>query len=139
MATTDTGPRNGHVVRYGYLWRREFEHGEESGRKARPVCLTIMLPGAPGATRILLFPITSQPPNADRVALEIPETELRRTGLRGPAWIVLDDCNTDLWETSFHVEDRTPMGRFSYAFFSRLRDAALRQLQAGRLRPVPRR
>jgi len=136
---TDQRPRNGHVIHYGYLWRREFERGEESGRKTRPVCLTVVLPGAPNATRILLFPITSQPPGADRAALAIPETELRRARLRGPAWILLDDCNTDVWETSFYVEDRTPLGRFSYAFFARLRDVALRQLEAGRLRPVPRR
>jgi hypothetical protein len=136
---TEAAPKNGHIVRYAYLWRREFEQGEESGRKARPVCVTVVLPNAPGATRVLLFPITSQPPQTGRAALTIPETELRRTGLAGPAWIVLDDCNVDLWEVSFHVEDRTPLGRFSYAFFARVRDVALAQLEARRLRPVPRR
>jgi hypothetical protein len=35
-------------------------------------------------------------------------------------------------------EDRTPLARFSYAFFARLRDVALGQLQLGRLRAVPR-
>ncbi len=138
--TTDAAPRNGQIIQYDYLWRREFERGEESGRKARPVCVTVVLPGRPDATRILVFPITSQPPTPPtphRIAMAIPETELRRAGLRGPAWIILDDCNTDLWEVSFHVVNRVPMGRFSYAFFDRLRNTAITQLEAGRIRPVP--
>jgi len=52
---------------------------------------------------------------------------------------LLDDCNTDLWEASFHVEDRAPLGRFSYAFFTSIRDGALERLKGGLLRPVPRR
>jgi hypothetical protein len=134
----DLTPKNGQVVRYVYLWRREFERGEETGRKVRPVCVTVILPTTADATRILLFPITSQPPGPNRQALSIPDVELLRSGLRGPAWVILDEGNTDLWETSFHVEDRTPLGRFSYSFFSRLREGALAQLQAGDFQPVPR-
>jgi hypothetical protein len=136
---TEATPKNGHVIHYDYLWRREFERGEESGRKTRPVCVTVVLPGRLDVTRILVFPITSQPPGPHRIAMAVPDTELRRVGLRGPAWVVLDESNTDLWEGSFHVVNRTPMGRFSYVFFDRLRSAALGQLNAGRLRPVPRR
>lgn len=99
----------------------------------------MILPSAPGATRILLFPITSQAPQSERAALAIPEMELRRAGLRGQAWLMLDDCNTDVWEASFHIEDRAPLGRFSYAFFASIRDGALSRLEGGLLRPVPRR
>ncbi len=134
----DGRPRLGEVFRYDYLWRREFERGEDSGRKARPVCVTIMLSDRDGVTRVLLFPITSQPPGPARVALSVPETEARRTGLRTPAWIIIDDCNIDLWEASFHFADRRPVGRFSYAYFDRIRAAALQHLRGGALKPSPR-
>lgn len=136
---TDKSPRNGDVIRYSYLWRREFARDEESGRKARPVCVAVLLGNAPDRTRVALFPITSQPPQAGRVALAIPEMEARRARIRAPAWIILDECNADIWEISFHIEDTKTFGRFSYAFFERIRDTALKQLRAGRLQPVPRR
>ena len=131
-------PRNGDIFRYAYLWRREFERGEDAGRKARPVCLATLLPGAPGATRVILFPITSQPPQLGRAALAIPETEARRARLRTPAWLILDECNGDIWERSFHIEDQKPQGRFSFAFFQEVRDLALKQLRAGAFRATPR-
>ena len=136
---TDGRPRPGEVYRYDYLWRREFERGEESGRKARPVCVTVVLSDRDGAARVLLFPITSQPPSAARMALSVPDTEARRTGLQTPAWIVIDDCNVDLWERSFHLADRRPFGRFSYAYFDRIRAAALQLLREGKVKPVSRR
>jgi hypothetical protein len=29
-------PKHGHIILYSYLWAREHDQGEESGRKARP-------------------------------------------------------------------------------------------------------
>lgn len=39
----------GQVVRFHYLWARQANAGEESGRKARPVCFVVRTPGNPGA------------------------------------------------------------------------------------------
>ena len=80
--------QSGLVIRYAYLWARVHQRGEESGRKSRPVCVQILFTGAPGAEKSLLFPITSQSPRPHVRALELPETEARRVGLRTPAWII---------------------------------------------------
>ena len=32
-------PSNGLVISYNYLWAREYDRREESGRKARPACV----------------------------------------------------------------------------------------------------
>lgn len=116
MATNE--PRNGDVLRYAYLWRREHEKGEDAGRKLRPACVTLLLSDS-GNTRLLLFPMTSQPPGSDRAALEIPQAELTRIRLKGPCWLILDECNLNIWESSFYLADRRTLGRFSYPFFDR--------------------
>ena len=40
-----TEPEHGQVILYSYLWAREFDRGEESGRKARPTCVMLIVAG----------------------------------------------------------------------------------------------
>ena len=84
-------PANGLVIYYNYLWAREYDRQEESGRKARPVCVQIIVAGGDGGSVVALFPITSQPPQSGRTAVEVPEMEARRIGLNVPAWIIVDE------------------------------------------------
>jgi hypothetical protein len=88
-------PSDGLVISYNYLWAREYDRHEESGRKARPACVQIIVASGKGGAVVALFPITSQPPQAERTALEIPETEARRVGLTIPSWIIIDEWNLD--------------------------------------------
>ncbi len=81
----------GQVLRFFYLWKRQARVGEESGRKARPVCVVVRTAAMPGV--VFLFPITSQLPETDRLSLAISEMECRRAGLDFPCWIVLDEYN----------------------------------------------
>jgi hypothetical protein len=112
-------PETGLVIRYRYLWQRQALAGEETGRKARPVCVVIPI-GAKGAD-VVLFPLTTQPPCSDRLAVQVPETERRRLQLKGngPAWIILDEGNRDELPNSYHLEPVTvdPV-RFHYGVFS---------------------
>lgn len=87
--------QHGEIVLYSYLWAREHDRGEETGRKARPTCVMLILVGKDGRRRPLLFPITSQPPGSSGHVVEIPETEARRAKLYTPAWVVVDEFNTD--------------------------------------------
>jgi len=73
-------PANGLVISYNYLWAREHDRHEESGRKARPACVQIIIANGENGTVVALFPITSQPPQAERTALAIPEMDARRIG-----------------------------------------------------------
>ena len=73
-------PASGLVISYNYLWAREYDRSEESGRKARPVCVEIIVARGARGTIVALFPITSQPPRSDRTALELPEWKRAGSG-----------------------------------------------------------
>ena len=66
----------GDVVHFHYLWKRQADAGEESGRKARPVCVVVRTPDVPGA--VFLFAITSQAPHEDRLSLPISRSTAPR-------------------------------------------------------------
>lgn len=132
-------PTNGLVILYNYLWAREHDAREESGRKARPACVQIIVAAGKNGTVAALFPITSQPPGAERTALEIPETDARRARLRTPAWIMVDEWNLDDLTASPHIADPRPLGLLSSAFMKRVRAAAAARIRARSYRSVPRR
>jgi len=131
-------PSNGLVISYNYLWAREHDRREESGRKARPACLQIIVARGTRGAVVALFPITSQPPQADRTALQIPEMEARRIGLTTPSWIIVDEWNLDDLATSPHIADSRPIGALSPAFMKRVRSEAAARIRAGRYRSIPR-
>jgi hypothetical protein len=134
-----TDNRHGDIILYSYLWARQHERGEESGRKARPTCVMLILAGRDGKPKPLLFPITSQPPTAGAHAVQIPETEARRAKLYTPAWVIVDEFNTDDLATSWAIEDPKPLGQFSRKFMSRIAAEAAAAIRAGSARGVPRR
>jgi hypothetical protein len=140
MKTADViKPSNGLVISYNYLWAREYDRREESGRKSRPACVQIIIADRGGATVVALFPITSQPPAVERTALEIPEMDARRIGLSTPSWIVVDEWNLDDLAKSPHIADARPIGPLSTAFMKRVRAAAADRIRARRYRSIPRR
>jgi hypothetical protein len=131
-------PANGLVIFYNYLWAREYDRHEESGRKARPACVQVIVAGSKSGTVVALFPITGQPPQAGRTALEIPEMEARRIGLTIPSWIIVDEWNLDDLAKSPHIADPRPIGSLSPAFMKRVRGQAADRIRARRYRSVPR-
>ncbi|PZM16481.1 hypothetical protein [Rhizobium tubonense] len=104
----------GQVVRFFYLWSRQPAAGEESGRKARPVCVVVRTAVVPGA--VFLFPISSQMPGPDRPPLAISQVECRRAGLDFPCWIILDEYNRVELDKAYDLETTVPLGSFSPAF-----------------------
>jgi hypothetical protein len=139
MAAEMFEPSNGLVISHNYFWARESDRHEESGRKVRPACVQIIVAGGKSGTVIALFPITSQPPQAGRTALEIPEMATRRIGMTIPSWIILDEWNLDDPAKSPHIADPRPIGSLSQAFMKRIRDGAAARIRARRYRSVPRR
>lgn len=126
-------PRTGDIWRYPYLWSWQAARGETEGRKTRPVTLAAVVPVTGASTTLYLLPITSLPPDKGRDALEIPATEIRRTGLSEahPLWIIFDEHNRDILERSYHFEHDGRIGAFSKAFLAqvtaRFRAAYLRR------------
>ena len=131
--------RSGLVIRYSYLGAREHDCGEESGRKNRPVCVQIIASRRSGKDVVLLFPITGYKPLAGTQALLLPETEARRTELRNPSWIIVDEWNEeeDL-RNSVSVADPKPLGSFSRTFVQQIREAAIKAIQTRNYRSIRR-
>ena len=136
--------RTGLVISYRFLWGRERDAGAEHGRKARPAC--VVVPITTEGNRVVLFPLTTQEPGSDRLAIRVPETERRRLRLRGAAasWLLLDEGNTDVLPGSFHVEPISydppvhAYGNFSGAFMRQVLQVLAQAIRAKRLKMVGR-
>lgn len=136
---TMTEPEHGHIILYSYLWAREHRRGEESGRKTRPTCVMLIVAGKHGERQTLLFPITSRPPGPSTQFVEVPEIEARRANLSTPAWVIVDEFNTDDLARSWAVQAVRPLGRVSRRFMSRIAAATAAAIRAGTAKSVPRR
>ena len=133
-------PTAGEVFRYPFLWKREELSGETEGRKKRPVCIAVTVAKQDGETVVFILPITTQPPQPARHALEVPEIESQRVGLETHVrkWIMLDEVNTDIVERSYVWDDRKPLGAFSPAFTAKIRVTLLALSKAGAAKLVDR-
>lgn len=132
--------RQGDIRIYPYLSRWQAARGETGGRKDRPVCVALPL-RKNDVTHLFLLAITSTRPAADRIALEIPEIEARRGGLKGwkQGWVLVDECNYDIAERSFHFDRTEPvLGRFSETFTECIKAELRVAIGAGTLRQVDR-
>jgi hypothetical protein len=129
-------PAAGQVFDYHYLWKWQYDRGETEGRKKRPSCVVIVVTNQAGQHVMFIAPITSKAPDQGRTALEIPETEARRARLDSdlPLWVVLDELNADILETSYTLEERSPRGSFSPAFTDAILRGVQRLRAAGRLK-----
>ena len=114
----------GDVAEFHYLWHREAEKGEESGRKPRPVCVVIKTPGNPDV--VFLFPFTSRQPLANQLALHVPEIECRRIGLASPCWIILDEFNRVEMDKDYDFVPTGPIGSVSAALLREM-DPTIKQ------------
>lgn len=114
----DEFPVAGQVFQYHYLWKWQADQGQQDGRKKRPSCVAVVTIAEDGNRILFIAPITSKEPLRDRAALLIPETEARRAKLDTviPLWVIVDELNVELLETSFTLENRTAQGAFSVAF-----------------------
>lgn len=126
----------GDIARFNYLWARQADQGEVAGRKPRPVCVVIRLPGTPA--RLFLFPITTQPPAAGRIAIAFPEMERWRAGFDQPCWLILDEYNRIEIDKAYDFESVKPLGRISPAFLRKTAERIQTAAREGRLKGVSR-
>ncbi|MEL4073181.1 hypothetical protein WKW50_23910 [Ochrobactrum sp. GPK 3] len=126
----------GQIVRFFYLWKRQAVAGEESGRKARPVCIVIRTPDNPA--RLFLFPITSQQPDQSRIALAFSQIECKRAGLAFPCWIILDEYNRVDFDHAYDFEGTRPIGAVSSAFLKEIARNIQSAAADGRLSAIQR-
>ena len=108
----------GSILRYDYLWARQADAGEESGRKARLVCLVVRTASQP--TSLFLFPLTSQRPDQSCAHIPVSEIECRRGGLEFPCWLILDEFNRMKTDDAYDLANTRPIGLFSQAFLRKI-------------------
>jgi hypothetical protein len=92
-------PRSGLVIRYSYLWHREFVQGIEEGLKDRPCAIVAAIRRAQtGETRVLVLPFTHTKPDSETMSIEIPAMVKKQLGLDDErSWIVLTEWNEFTW------------------------------------------
>jgi hypothetical protein len=86
------------VIRYAYLWKREWEQGREEGSKDRPCAVVLVLGGPAGRQDVAVLPITHSQPSSDVDAIEVPFETKRRLGLDSDrSWVVVSESNRFTW------------------------------------------
>jgi hypothetical protein len=121
---------DGLIIRYDFLWKREADRGEETGRKACPVCVQLLMDRSGRAAEpVILLPLTTKEPYGDTIGIEVPELEARRAGLSARAWVVINSFNYDAdLASSPHVAAARPLGSFSPTFAMTIRRALKRAI-----------
>ena len=117
--------QQGGIYQYSYLWAREHDGGEESGRKVRPVCLIFRSEGG----RLFVLPITTRRPDAAEIARAIPPRERRLGGLSQPSSLVLSEFNSSFERQSYDFATIKPQGRFSDGYVDTVLAELLKQPQ----------
>lgn len=91
-------PAPGLVIRYSYLWRRDYLRGQEEGVKDRPCAVLLAVADDEGERKVIVLPITHVPPSNPAHAVEIPSATKRRLGLDDDrSWIVINESNRFIW------------------------------------------
>ena len=91
-------PVPGLVIRYSYLWRREYERGQEEGVKDRPCAVVTVVADDQGEKEVTVLPVTHTPPSDASLAVEIPYATKQRLGLDAArSWVLLSEANRFLW------------------------------------------
>ena len=131
-------PVQGLVIRYSYLWRRDFLAGNEEGVKDRPCAVILTVRSEDGEDIVTVLPITRSPQNDPRTAIELPAATKRRLGLDAVrSWVVLDEANQFIWPGP----DLRPVpgkARFDYGLLpadlmNEIRDKVIALLKARRV------
>ena len=141
MAIPD--PQPGLVVRFNYLWSREFDRGTREARYPRPCAIVLSYRRAvDGALIAMLAPITHSHPGDEDQAIEIPQAVKRQLGLDDErSWVMIDEVNETGWPGYDLLVDAR--GQYAYGFippvlFRRIRDEVVRVVRDRRLKRVQR-
>lgn len=126
----------GQVVRSHYLWHRQALEGEETGRKARPVCVVVRTAGNPGVASCFRLPRKGRGTSASscrsvRSNAAAP-VSISPAGLSSTSIIVVE------LDKAFDFDSTRPLGSFSPAFLKKIaltvKDAAAARRLTGVLR-----
>jgi hypothetical protein len=109
-------PEPGLVISYAYLWRAEYEQGQEEATKDRPCAIVLMAHNEDGDIAVTVVPVTHRQPQHADDAVEVPAPTKRRLGLDdAPSWIVVTEVNRFVWPgPDLRPVSRVEPDRFDY-------------------------
>ena len=91
-------PTPGLVIRYAYLWEREYRAGLEEGLKDRPCAIVAAVKNDADVIRVVVLPVTHSTPDHLTPALEIPPRVKKRLMLdTARSWVILHETNVFVW------------------------------------------
>lgn len=91
-------PEPGLVIRYSYLWFREYQEGREEGVKDRPCAIILATKTGDSGEKVIVLPVTHSAPAKDIEALELPAPVKKRLGLDSErSWVVISENNQFTW------------------------------------------
>ena len=138
-------PHAGLVIRYAYLWKREFDAGRDEGTKDRPYAIVMAVIDGDGDKEVWVLPITHTPPANAADAIEIPTLTKNRLGLDSErSWIVITEANEFVWPgpdlrtVPGRDESTIAYGPLPPRFFAHVRDKFLERTQRDKSGPVKR-
>jgi hypothetical protein len=87
------------VVSYSFLWKREQEKAESSGRKNKPAAIVVIRSDLGPGERVYVVPITHfGPAQGDQTKIAIPQVVTQRLGLdEERSWIDISEYNAFVW------------------------------------------
>jgi hypothetical protein len=130
-------PVPGLVIRYAYLWRKDYQRGLEEGLKDRPCAVILAVVDDEGNEIVTVLPVTHTPPSDATDAVEIPTLTKRRLGLDDErSWIVITEANEFAWPgPDLRIARSGGAGSVAYgllpkALFNQVREKFLRRRAA---------
>ncbi|MBL8630529.1 MAG: growth inhibitor PemK [Rhodospirillaceae bacterium] len=92
-------PRPGLIIRYSFLWSHEKAKGAAEGAKDRPCAIVVATRKTEtGDLRVVVAPITHEPPADISASIEVPKAVCRALGLDGERqWLRIDELNSFAW------------------------------------------
>jgi hypothetical protein len=86
-------PLLGLVTRYRSLWTADAVQGRDEGDKERPAAIVMVVDAvSTNAARVLVLPITHNPPHKGIEAIQIPTAVCRKAGLDAArSWVIVGD------------------------------------------------
>lgn len=92
-------PRPGLVIRYGFLWSHEADDGADESSKDRPCAIVVATRrDQDGDLRVIVAPITHEPPTDSSASIRVSPDVCRRLGLDNKEqWLRVDELNRFSW------------------------------------------
>jgi hypothetical protein len=139
-------PVPGLIIRYNYLWYNEYLEGREEGGKDRPCAIVAALRvDESGDSRVLVVPVTHNPPGHPALAVEIPALTKKRLGLdEAHSWVVLSEWNEFVWpgpdlrRLPYASDATVAYGVLPPTLFAAIREKFFAIVNAGRAKRISR-